>query len=177
MTGADNGEVKHSAEERHGPILESVHLAVLSILASLPERPKRVRVRAAEVSVDLDWRQHPGPPPAAPAVHIEPAGQRVVATVTDQHTQVIGDSPAGSHFICAPAVGTFYHAPGPGKPPFVLPGSQIEVGRQVGIIEAMKLMLPVEADRAGQVIKVLIDDGRPVEYGEQLIEIGPADSE
>jgi acetyl-CoA carboxylase biotin carboxyl carrier protein len=178
MSGANNDEPEHLAQDRHGPILESVHQAVLSILASLPERPKRVRVRAAQVSVDLDWRQHPGPPSAAHPVHLEQANNGAAAAVTgDQRPPVNADSPATSWFISAPAVGTFYHAPEPGKPPFVVPGVQVEVGQQVGIIEAMKLMLPVEADHAGQVIKILVDDGQAVQYGEHLIEVGPVDSE
>lgn len=99
------------------------------------------------------------------AVHVEQA-----PVVKEEPT------PSSSSFVCAPAIGTFYHAPEPGKPPFVEAGGLVEEGQQVGIIEAMKLMLPVDADRQGRVLAVLVADGQAVEYGEQLIELGPVDS-
>lgn len=141
--------------------LESAVETVRHLLASLPERPRRLRVQAAGVIVDLDWRSASAPA----AVHVEQA-------------PVVKDEPAlsSSYFVCAPAIGTFYHAPEPGKPPFVEPGGLVEEGQQVGIIEAMKLMLPVDADRQGRVLAVLVADGQAVEYGEQLIELGPVDS-
>jgi acetyl-CoA carboxylase biotin carboxyl carrier protein len=174
MTGANNGEVERTAENALGPIVETVRLTVLYLLASLREPPRRLRVQAAEVSIDLDWPSLPEPATALPAVQPEQAGERVVAAAAgDPRGQVTNESRSVSHFVCAPAIGTFYHAPDPGKPPFVVPGALVEVGQQVGIIEAMKLMLPVDAERAGQVVMVLVADGQAVEYGERLIELGP----
>ena len=79
--------------------------------------------------------------------------------------------------VRAPSVGVFYRAPEPGAPPFVGEGDTVRPGQQVAIVEAMKLMLPVEADRAGRVVEVLKRDGEPVEYGEVLFVLAPDDGE
>jgi acetyl-CoA carboxylase biotin carboxyl carrier protein len=71
--------------------------------------------------------------------------------------------------ILAPSVGTFYHSPEPGAATFVQVGEELEAGKQVGILEVMKMMTPVVADRPGRVVEFLIPDGTPVEYGSPLI--------
>jgi acetyl-CoA carboxylase biotin carboxyl carrier protein len=71
-------------------------------------------------------------------------------------------------YLTSPAVGVFYHAREPGAEPFVSVGAAAEQGQQVGIVEAMKLMIPVEADRGGIVIDVLKANGAAVEYDEPL---------
>ncbi|GAA2208730.1 hypothetical protein GCM10009850_041880 [Nonomuraea monospora] len=75
--------------------------------------------------------------------------------------------------VCAPMVGTFYWAPEPGAAPFVAVGDTVEKGQQVGIVEAMKLMNPIEADVSGEVVEILVPDGTPVEYGQKLIAVAP----
>jgi acetyl-CoA carboxylase biotin carboxyl carrier protein len=80
-----------------------------------------------------------------------------------------------ARYICAPSVGTFYRAPEPGAKLFVADGDLVRPGQQVAIVEAMKLMLPVDADEAGRVRRVLKQDGEPVEYGEPLIELIPVE--
>lgn len=177
MTGLNNGELKRTTDDTLGSVLETVRVTALDLLNSLPERPKRLRVQAAGVTVDLDWRSPQAMAVAPAAVHVERTDQQAAEVAADdQRNQETGESRPSSRFVCAPAIGTFYHAPEPGKPPFVEPGALVEVGQQVGIIEAMKLMLPVEADRAGRVVAVLIDDGQPVQYGDQLIELVPVGS-
>jgi acetyl-CoA carboxylase biotin carboxyl carrier protein len=74
-------------------------------------------------------------------------------------------------------IGTYYHAPAPGEPPFVQEGDIVELGTQIGILEAMKLMNPIEADRAGRVAKVLVADGTPVEFDQPLLVLHPAGRE
>jgi acetyl-CoA carboxylase biotin carboxyl carrier protein len=148
-----------------------VRLTTLGLLASLPEHPKRLRVHAAGVTVDLDWRSLPVPSPSMAYPLDQPmVAQTAVAVAVDE-------SPVDSYFVCAPAVGTFYHSPDPGKPPFAALGALVEVGQQVGIVEAMKLMLPVQADQAGEVVKVLVPDGESVEYGQRLLELRATESE
>ena len=71
-------------------------------------------------------------------------------------------------------VGTFYRAPEPGAAPFVTVGDLVRPGQVVGIVEAMKLMNEVTAERAGRVTEVLVDDGRPVEYDQPLVALDPA---
>ncbi len=73
-----------------------------------------------------------------------------------------------SNALKSPMVGTFYRAPSPGAKNFVDVGSQVNVGDTLCIIEAMKLMNEIEADRAGTVKAILVTEGQPVEYGEPL---------
>ena len=73
----------------------------------------------------------------------------------------------------SPIVGTFYEAPGPGALPFVKPGDQVAAGQVLCIIEAMKLMNEIEADASGEIVKVLVSNGQPVEYGQPLFAIRP----
>jgi acetyl-CoA carboxylase biotin carboxyl carrier protein len=76
--------------------------------------------------------------------------------------------------ITAPMVGTFYRSPAPGEPPFVDLGSRIRAGQPVCILEAMKLMNELEAEVAGEVVEILVENGTPVEFGQVLMRIRPA---
>jgi acetyl-CoA carboxylase biotin carboxyl carrier protein len=75
------------------------------------------------------------------------------------------------HFVKSPMVGTFYRAASPGAKPFVEVGDTVQVGDTLCIIEAMKLMNEIEADKAGVVKQVLAENGQPVEYGQPLVVI------
>jgi acetyl-CoA carboxylase biotin carboxyl carrier protein len=82
--------------------------------------------------------------------------------------------PDSSHVLVkSPIVGTFYDAPSPGAPAFVKAGDKVEVGQVLCIIESMKLMNEIEAEVAGVVAAKLVENGRPVEYGEALFAILP----
>ena len=70
-------------------------------------------------------------------------------------------------------VGTFYRAAAPDAPPFVNEGDVIKEGQALGIIEAMKLMNEIEARVAGRIVKVLVENGQPVEYGQPLFLVEP----
>ncbi|HZD95766.1 MAG TPA: acetyl-CoA carboxylase biotin carboxyl carrier protein [Candidatus Sulfotelmatobacter sp.] len=109
-------------------------------------------------------------PAAAPAVHAVPvpAASAPAAPATPP--------PAAEeelHQVKSPIVGTFYEAPGPGTPPFVKPGDQVAAGQVLCIIEAMKLMNEIESDVSGEVVKLLVGNGQPVEYGQPLFSIRP----
>ena len=80
---------------------------------------------------------------------------------------------AGLHEVKSPIVGTFYESPSPGSPPFVKAGDEIAVGQILCIIEAMKLMNEIEADVSGELVKRLVANGQPVEYGQPLFLIRP----
>ena len=80
---------------------------------------------------------------------------------------------AGLHTVRSPIVGTFYECPSPGSPPFVKPGDAVEVGQVLCIVEAMKLMNEIEADVAGEIVKKLVANGQPIEYGQELFVIRP----
>ena len=80
----------------------------------------------------------------------------------------------GLHIVRSPIVGTFYEAPSPGSPPFVKVGDTLEVGQVLCIVEAMKLMNEIECDVAGDLVKKLIANGQPIEYGQELFAVRPA---
>jgi acetyl-CoA carboxylase biotin carboxyl carrier protein len=77
------------------------------------------------------------------------------------------------HEVKSPIVGTFYESSAPGSAPFVKVGDTIAVGQVVCIVEAMKLMNEIESDVAGEVVKILTENGKPVEYGQPLFAVRP----
>ena len=77
------------------------------------------------------------------------------------------------HPVRSPIVGTFYEAPSPGATPFIKLGDFVEVGQVLCIVEAMKLMNEIESDVAGEVVKKLVSNGQPIEYGQELFLIRP----
>jgi len=76
------------------------------------------------------------------------------------------------HIVKSPMVGTFYRASAPGNPPFVEIGSNVKAGDTLCIIEAMKLLNEIDADAAGVIKQVLVENGQPVEFGQPLFVIG-----
>jgi acetyl-CoA carboxylase biotin carboxyl carrier protein len=101
--------------------------------------------------------------PAAPAP-AAPAGA-APAPLAEVPPKVEG------HVLKSPMVGTFYRAPSPGAKPFVEVGDTVKAGQTVCIIEAMKLLNEIEADKDGVVKAILAENGQPVEYGESLLAI------
>jgi acetyl-CoA carboxylase biotin carboxyl carrier protein len=99
-------------------------------------------VRAAAVATP------PAPPVSAP-VELEP----------------------GLHTVKSPMVGTFFGSPSPGSAPFVSVGDRVAKGQVIGIVEAMKLMNEIESDAAGEVVKCLVSNGQPIEYGQPLFAV------
>ena len=81
------------------------------------------------------------------------------------------DPDAGLHMIKSPIVGTYYGSPSPGAAPFVSPGDRIEKGQIVGIVEAMKLMNEIESDVSGEIVKILVTNGQPIEFGQPLFAV------
>ena len=75
---------------------------------------------------------------------------------------------ANTHEVKSPIVGTFYRSPAPDADPYVQVGQDVENGTTLCIIEAMKLMNEIESDAAGKVVKILVENGQPVEYGQAL---------
>jgi acetyl-CoA carboxylase biotin carboxyl carrier protein len=129
----------------------------LAGLARLPGHVRRVAMRADGVSVEVEWAGEAAAAPT-PADEPTPAAVRSPAAPDDEHL-----------VIRAPLVGTFYAAPQPGSPPFVVPGDAVEKGQTLAIVEAMKLMNHVEADCVGRVVEVLVHDGQPVEFDQPLL--------
>ena len=81
-----------------------------------------------------------------------------------------------THIVAAGLVGTFYRRPAPDKPPFVTVGDLVADGQTLGIMEAMKMLVGVEADRAGRISEILREDGASVQAGDPLFAIVPVSS-
>jgi len=75
------------------------------------------------------------------------------------------------HIVKSPIVGTFYGSPSPGAEPFVTPGDHVEKGQVICIVEAMKLMNEIESDASGEIVRCLVTNGQPIEFGQPLYEI------
>ena len=105
-------------------------------------------------------------PAAAPAVHFAPA---VMAAPIERAAAEVAEPPAPTgNVVKSPMVGTFYRSASPGSDPFIEIGSVVKVGDPICIIEAMKIMNEIEADKSGTVTKILCANGQPVEYGQPL---------
>ena len=108
-------------------------------------------------------------PPQVTHVAPAPTTAAAPAVVTDvATTEGAAHKPTPEHVITAPMVGTFYASPSPGAKPFVEIGDEIKVGQVLCIIEAMKMMNQIEADRAGRIASVMARNGDPVEFGQPL---------
>lgn len=109
----------------------------------------------------------PVPPPNATAPAAGPAAGGAA-------TAPAATAEEGLHIVKSPIVGTFYGSPNPSSPPFVKAGDQIAAGQVLCIVEAMKLMNEIESDVAGELVRVLVENGQAVEYGQPLFAIRPA---
>lgn len=125
--------------------------------------------KAAPVVVQAPAAVAPPPaaaPPAAPAPAPSPAAAPPPAPAASDESKY--------HVVKSPMIGTFYRASSPDKPNFVNVGDEVNPGKVICIIEAMKLFNEIECDVAGKIVKVLIDDSTPVEYDQPLFLIDPA---
>ena len=143
-------------------LLEESNLAELEIkegeeVVRLSRVPKGgVAVAAPQPMMAAPVAAAPTAPAAAPAASAAPAADAGL--------------PAG-HVVKAPMVGTFYAASTPGAPAFATVGKQVKAGETLGIIEAMKMFNQIEADVAGTVVAILVENGQPVEFDEPMFVI------
>ena len=121
----------------------------------IEEDGKRIKVAKRSAPAPVT-REVVVPPPSAPAQAATPvpAAQPAVA--------------AGQHEIKSPIVGTFYRSPAPDAAPFVEVGSVVQAGTVLCIVEAMKLMNEIESDIEGKIVKILVENGQPIEYDQPL---------
>ena len=123
-------------------------------------RRVRIRRRAGQAAAPLPGPQWTGLP-------VQPGAKApATASVPPEATGLVP--------IEAPMVGTFYRAPAPGADPYVKEGDYIQKGSVVCIIEAMKLMNEIETEVAGRLMKVMLENGQPVEFGQALFLVEPA---
>lgn len=117
-----------------------------------------------EVSIRL--RRYEGTPISAPVMSVSAAPVKNTSSKTAPETRN-----EDVYVVKSPFVGTFYRSPGPNQEPFIEEGKAVSSGDNLCIIEAMKLMNEIESDIKGRVVKCLVKDGTPVEFGEALFEI------
>ena len=110
-------------------------------------------------------------PQATYAAAPMPAPGQSAAAASAQPLEPVAVAPDESELVKAPMVGTFYRAPSPGASPFVEVGQTVKEGEPLCIIEAMKLLNEIEADKSGVVKEILLENGEPVEYGQPLFVI------
>ncbi len=130
-----------------------------------------------DVKIRLKFAQ-----PVAPAISFSQASVPVAAPLAGApaaSVPVAGAVPAAApeedlYIIKSPMVGTFYGSPSPGAPMFVSAGDRVEKGQVICIVEAMKLMNEIESDAAGEIVKVLVTNGQPVEFGQPLFSVRTA---
>jgi acetyl-CoA carboxylase biotin carboxyl carrier protein len=124
---------------------------------------------------------------SGPSTHHTPESVTVAPTTTDTaqaqkpvstsvphpgaHAETAASEDLDLHIIASPIVGTFYRSPSPTAEPFVKIGSNVETDSVVCIIEAMKLMNEIQAEASGEVVKIYVENGQPVEYGQPLFGI------
>lgn len=138
--------------------------AALAGAGQLADILRRTGVQRIAVTVgDIQWEVE-----APTATTVVAAAAPLAAPEPIQEVAAIG------HDLTAPLVGVFYRAPGPGKAPYVEVGDKVETGQQVAIVEAMKMLNEVVADRPGVIGAVYPVDGDVVEYGQPLFRIDPA---
>ena len=139
-----------------------------------------IEIKEGEESVRLARVPQGGMLAAAPAPMLHhvaappapmPMSSPVQAATGGSPKPVDADLPAG-HVLRAPMVGTFYASPAPDKPAFVSVGQQVKAGDTLGIIEAMKMFNPIEADVSGTVLAIQGESGQPVEFDQPLFVIG-----
>jgi acetyl-CoA carboxylase biotin carboxyl carrier protein len=141
--------------------LESLCNQARVLATGLPGALVKLTVMAGPNRVEMEWQ-----PIATTAVALGTTA--ILATEAEV-------TPTAENVIVAPLVGTFYRSPEPDAAAFVTEGDLVEAGQQVAIVEAMKILNAVQAERAGRVAKILVDNGEMVEFGQPLIALEPAD--
>ncbi|HSP66136.1 MAG TPA: acetyl-CoA carboxylase biotin carboxyl carrier protein [Bryobacteraceae bacterium] len=134
----------------------------------------RIRIRKAGETPEYVVSPSSGSQPQEIVASPASSGTAAAATgLGTAHATPQAAADAGTELVKSPIVGTYYDASSPGAPPFVNVGDTVEPGQVLCIIESMKLMNEIEAEIAGVVAAKLVENGRPVEYGEALFSIRP----
>jgi acetyl-CoA carboxylase biotin carboxyl carrier protein len=132
--------------------------------------PRTVTVAAPSVASAPSFAPHAPPPPAAPAP--SPSGPAFsIAPPPAPANPRAAEDEAGVTFVTSPLVGTFYRAPSPDAPVFVEVGAKLRPGMRLCIVEAMKLMNEIESELEGTLLEILVENGKPVEYGQKLFKV------
>ena len=134
-----------------------------------------IEIHEGEESVRISRSSSSAPIMAAPAmVAPQPVAAPAVSNAATPAEEQAGESSGGipdGHVVESPMVGTFYAASSPGAAPFVQVGSKVSVGDTLCIVEAMKMLNQIEADKAGAIKAILVENAQPVEFGQPLFVI------
>ncbi len=122
---------------------------------------EKIRVRMSKASIQ------PVAPPVPLSIPIAASQTETPSDVKEEEIEVDD----GLHKITSPIVGTFYRSPGPDKDPFAKEGDMVSADSVVCIVEAMKLMNEIQAEASGEIVKIYVENGQPVEYGQELFGI------
>ena len=147
-------------------------LRKLKTLIELVENSGIAELEVSEGEERVRITRSPPPTPHAPGLAVTGANAGVSVGDVSAGLQVAVPLSAEGHVVKAPMVGTFYRAAAPGSASFVEVGDVVQAGDPLCIIEAMKLMNEIEADQAGIVKAILVENGQAVEYGQPLVIIG-----
>ncbi|MEU4473457.1 acetyl-CoA carboxylase biotin carboxyl carrier protein [Micromonospora sp. NPDC023888] len=159
-------EAPHDAGADGEEALAGLRRQAQHLIAELAGPVRRIRLRSGPAVLEVEWHPEELTRTDVPAGVVEAAAGPPAAPVRP--------AVPGRAAVRAPIVGTFYRASEPGAKPFVAVGDLVRPGQPVAIVEAMKLMNEVTADRAGRVVAILVEDGHPVEYDQPLVELDPA---
>jgi acetyl-CoA carboxylase biotin carboxyl carrier protein len=115
----------------------------------------------------------------APEIIVSNSGGAVASAASETSTSASAAalearSTEDLHLVKSPIVGTFYGSPSPGAEPFVKVGAFVQTGQTLCIVEAMKLMNEIESDETGEIVRIFVEHGQPVEYGQPLFGIRPS---
>ena len=131
----------------------------------IAEGEESIRIsRTSRIAAQMAPTQYVAP---APAVVSAPAAEAVSAPAAEP----AGKQTPSDHAVKSPMVGTFYRAPSPTSSSFVEVGQAVQAGETICIVEAMKMMNQIEADKSGVVTAILVENGQPVEFDQPLITI------
>lgn len=126
-----------------------------------------IEIREGEEAVRISRYGQSGAP-VVTHTHIAPGAAPVPVAAESGKSNASAEAAPRGHTVTAPMVGTYYSSAAPGSKPFVETGQQVEVGATLCVIEAMKILNQIEADKAGVITAILVENGRPVEYGQPL---------
>lgn len=147
-----------------------IDLVAESDIAELEVTEGESKVRIVKSSAIAQNQMVMMQPQAIPQYHA-PAAAPAAAPVAAAAAPAAAAEPTG-HVVKSPMVGTFYRSSAPGAPAFVEVGQSVKEGDTLCIIEAMKLLNEIDADKAGTITQILVENGQPVEFGQPLFVIG-----
>ncbi len=107
-----------------------------------------------------------------PAMHADSPALRHHDKPVPSHTKPVAEAPVNYKTVVSPMTGTFYRAPSPDSQPFIKEGDIVKAGQAICIVEAMKMMNEIKSDKAGKILKIVVENGKPVEKGTVLVHIG-----